>query len=108
LLRPEYARPLGDAGAASWFDAEQVRVHRAVNRVWPRRLGMTPRGLAAAIGERSGLRYRWRLSRRLWGRTDSLDDVIAMVGAGFPVAMLIGSFIPRHWVRRRARCGWCR
>jgi hypothetical protein len=98
LLQPDYGRPLRQAGAASWFDAEQVRVHRAVNRIWPRRLGMTPSGLAAAINERSAVRYRWRLSRRLWGRADPLSDVIGTVRAGLPVAMLIGKCIPRHWV----------
>lgn len=98
LLRPDYGLPLRHAGAASWFDAEQVRVHRGVNRIWPRRLGMTPPGLAAAISERSAVRYRWRLSRRLWGMADPLSDVIEAVRAGLPVAMLIGRFIPRHWV----------
>lgn len=56
LLKPGYGHALRDAGAAAWFDAEQVRVHRAANRVWPRRLGMTPRGLAAAINEHGAVR----------------------------------------------------
>lgn len=98
LLAPDYGTPLGGAGAGAWFDAEQGRVHRAANRIWPRRLGMTPRGLAEAVNRHSPVRYRWRLCRGLLRRTDPLDDVLAAVRDGFPVAMLVGRFIPRHWV----------
>lgn len=97
LLDGRYRRGL-DAGP-DWFAAEQDRVHRRVNRLWPRRLGMTPAGLAAAIDARAVLRYRWRLCRGLLPlRRDALTDVLAAVRAGHPVAMLIGHVIPRHWV----------
>jgi hypothetical protein len=82
----------------AWFADEQARVHAEVNRVWPRRLGTTPTGMARAItthSTSSGVRYRWRLFR---GRRDPLSDVLDAVVAGLPVAMLIGRFIPRHWV----------
>ena len=82
----------------SWFDDEQLRVHAEVNRVWPRMLGTTPMGIARALTTRStvrGIRYRWRLFR---GRRDRLTDVRREVKAGWPVAMLVGRFIPRHWV----------
>lgn len=98
LLAPDYGAPLGGPGSASWFAAEQARVHHAANRIWPRRLGMTPRGLAGAINRHSPVRYRWRPSRGLLRRTDPLDDVLAALHEGFPVAMLVGRFIPRHWV----------
>src|SRR5882757_7011628 len=81
----------------AWFDGEQARVHAAVNRVWPRRLGTTPLGMARALSAHSlssGVRYRWRLFR---GRRDTLADVSGAVQEGRPVAMLIGRFIPRHW-----------
>jgi hypothetical protein len=84
-------------GAQQWFAAEQGRVHRDVNVVWPRALGTTPAGMARAISARSaarGVRYRWRRARR----DDRLADVNAALAAGWPVAMLIGSGIPRHWV----------
>lgn len=84
-------------GAQQWFDAEQGRVHRAVNMVWPRALGTTPAGMARAITGHStarGARYRWRPARR----GDSLHDVITALAGGWPVAMLIGAAIPRHWV----------
>src|SRR5262245_16791861 len=73
----------------AWFAGEQARVHRELNRLWPRRLGTTPRGMARALTARSsaaGVRYRSRLFR---GRRDRLWDVQRAVEAGRPVAMLI-------------------
>jgi hypothetical protein len=87
-----------DLADAAWFADEQARVHAEVNRVWPRRLGTTPLGMARALtahSSSSGARYRWRLFR---GRRDRLADVRQAVEGDRPVAMLIGRFIPRHWV----------
>jgi len=99
MLDAEYGSMLRDAGAAgAWFAGEQQRVHAQVNAVWPRRLGTTPAGMARALTERArvcGLRYRWRCRR---GRCDRLTDVLAAVGEGRPVAVLIGRVVPRHWV----------
>ena len=95
LLDPGNGAALSDP---AWFADEQARVHADVNRVWPRRLGTTPIGMARALTAHSfssGVRYRWRLFR---GRRDGLSDVQRAVVAGRPVAMLIGRFIPRHWV----------
>ncbi|MFI2839172.1 hypothetical protein [Mycolicibacterium sp. PDY-3] len=84
---------------SGWFGTEQDMVHRLVNRVWPRRLGMTPPGVAAAIADRCGVRCRWRIARAvLPGRVDVLTDVLDTLRAGAPVPMLIGHLIPRHWV----------
>jgi len=99
LLNPKYRAALtGPDSGRAWFATEQLRVHAEVNRIWPRSLGTTPRGLARAIttnSAASGIRYRWRLFR---GRRDRLTDVLQAVSADLPVAMLIGRFIPRHWV----------
>ncbi|MDT5209932.1 MAG: hypothetical protein QOF67_2347 [Mycobacterium sp.] len=94
LLNPD--RP-GELADPEWFADEQVRVHAEMNRIWPRRLGTTPTGMARALSARnsSGARYRWRLFR---GRRDKLADVRLAVEGDWPVAMLIGRFIPRHWV----------
>jgi hypothetical protein len=100
LLDSDYGAQLfsGSAEPAQrWFAAEQGRVHRDVNVVWPRALGTTPAGMARAITARSkarGTRYRWRPARP----GDTLTDVHAALAAGWPVAMLIGAAIPRHWV----------
>ena len=88
----------GELADPAWFADEQARVHAEVNRIWPRRLGTTPTGMARALTARSsssGVRYRWRLFR---GRRDRLSDVRQAVEGDWPVAMLIGRFIPRHWV----------
>jgi len=97
LLDDEYGAPLRTGRSQQWFDSEQVRVHRAANRVWPRALGTTPAGMAGAMTKHSarrGVRYRWRPARP----GDSLADVLDSVAAGWPVAMLVGSVLPRHWV----------
>jgi hypothetical protein len=90
--------PVNGAGLSDpvWFADEQARVHREVNRGWPRQLGTTPVGMAHALTARSsGVSYRWRPFR---GRRDRLADVEREVRAGRPVAMLLGRIIPRHWV----------
>jgi hypothetical protein len=89
-LDPGYGAVLSDSQR---FAAEQRRVHSAVNRVWPRRLGLTPVGMAHALSTHRP--YRWRVFR---GRRDELADVAAAVAAGQPVPMLVGNVIPRHWV----------
>ena len=91
LMNPDYRRGLQGDDAQRWFHAEQGRVHRAVNTVWPRALGTTPSGMARAL-RAHGTRYRWRPAGR------SVSDVHKAVSAGWPVAMLIGAVIPRHWV----------
>jgi hypothetical protein len=98
LLDPAYRTRLPAVG---WFHAEQGRIHRGVNWLWPRRLGTTPMGVANAIsvhGARYGVRYRWRPCSGLLGRRDRLVDVLRAVEAGWPVAMLVGRVVPRHWV----------
>jgi hypothetical protein len=97
LIDAGYGAPLRSADPQPWFDAEQARVHRAINVVWPRALGASPAGLARAMTQHSascGVRYRWRPARC----RDRLTDVCDAVDTGWPVALLIGSVIPRHWV----------
>jgi hypothetical protein len=100
LLDPSYALNLTDAddlAGRAWFDAEQGRVHAAANRIWPRALGTTPWGMAGTLSAHSaryGVGYGWRLLRR----RDPLSDVERAVTARWPVAMLVGNVVPRHWV----------
>ena len=91
-LDPGYAAALG---TPDWFAAEQARLHRRLNRVWPRALGTTPMAVARALSAHSAVGYRWRLARP---RHDPLLDVREAVLLGWPVALLVGRFIPRHWV----------
>ncbi len=97
LVDPVYGAAL-TGSPKHWFDDEQLRVHTEVNRVWPRMLGTTPMGIARALTthtEIRGVTYRWRAFR---GRRDRLTDVLTFVSQGWPVAMLVGNVIPRHWV----------
>jgi len=97
LLDADYGAPLRADRGQQWFAAEQGRVHRAVNVVWPRALGTTPAGMARALNTHAaarGVRYRWRPAVR----RDALVDVCAAITEGWPVPMLIGSALPRHWV----------
>lgn len=97
LVDPAYRSAL-TASPRGWFDDEQLRLHAEVNRVWPRMLGTTPMGIARALTTRTrvrGVTYRWRL---FGGRRDRLADVLHFAAAGWPVAMLVGRLIPRHWV----------
>ena len=91
LLDPGQRARLQSEGAQQWFAAEQGRVHRSVNVVWPRALGTTPAGMARALSG-YGTRYRWRPAAR------ALTQACDAVADGWPVAMLIGAAIPRHWV----------
>lgn len=99
LLDHTYRAELLSPEGHTWFAAEQGRIHAAVNRIWPRQLGITPAGMARALTDHSakrGVAYRWR---RFRGTRDSLSDVRTAVAEGWPVAILIGERgIPRHWV----------
>ncbi|MGV0810426.1 hypothetical protein ABQF34_00540 [Mycolicibacterium boenickei] len=99
MLDPAYRAELLNPDGDAWFHAEQGRIHAAVNRIWPRRLGTTPAGMARALTDHSakrGVTYRWR---RFRGVRDPLSDVREAVAAGWPVPMLVGERgIPRHWV----------
>src|SRR4051794_25172071 len=55
LVDPDYRTALTES-PRSWFDDEQLRVHTAVNRVWPRTLGTTPMGVARALTTRTEMR----------------------------------------------------
>lgn len=92
LLDPVYAEQLGVEG---WFADEQGRLHRRLSRLWPRALGTTPLGVARALSAHSARRYRWRWA---CGKNDRLRDIREELLLGNPVAMLVGGFIPRHWV----------
>lgn len=98
MVDPAYRLSLTAPDAVVWFAAEQGRVHASVNRVWPRALGTTPVGMAHAVTSHClgrGVSYRWR---PWWGRRDRLADVLAAVRSGWPVAVLVGRIVPRHWV----------
>jgi hypothetical protein len=93
---------VGGPGFAARFGARQKQVHRESTRFWPRALGTSPWGMTAWLRRNvpGAGRYRVRLIDDV--SSDDLDDVIsrttAALAAGRPVPLLIGSFVPRHYV----------
>lgn len=92
-----------EAQVAARLAAEQRRIHAYANQVWPRRLGITPWGMVAALNGRvapPGVRYGWRMV----DDTDPasvgavLRDAVAALEAGQVVPVLVGNSYPRHWV----------
>lgn len=85
-LDPAFAATLEEPGV---FARAQDTVHRAANRIWPRALGTTPWGVAATLNVHSGVRYRV---------TRDLARAREAAAAGWPVPVLVGARIPRHYV----------
>lgn len=83
--------------------AEQHRVHRTTNAMWPQRLGTLPAAIAAWLNHRAGatgVRYRWHPvddgDRR--AVSGALREVVTAVAGGRPVPILVGAAVPRHYV----------
>jgi hypothetical protein len=95
-------QPLAGAGFGARFDARQKQVHRETNRFWPQALGTTPWGAARWLRDHVPAAGRYRV--RLVDDTSERDvaAVIRAVGGalelGRPVPLLVGSFVPRHYV----------
>jgi hypothetical protein len=95
-------QPLLGAGFGARFDAGQKQVHRETNRFWPQALGTTPWGAARWLRDHAPAAGRHRV--RLVDDTSATDvaSVVDAVGAalavGRPVPLLVGSFVPRHYV----------
>jgi hypothetical protein len=94
--------PLTGAGFGARYDARQKQVHRETNRFWPQALGTTPWGAAGWLHDHVPAAGRYRV--RLVDDTSETDvaAVIRAVGGalelGRPVPLLVGSFVPRHYV----------
>ncbi len=101
------ARPLTGGGFGAAYDARQKQVHRQTNRFWPQALGTTPWAAARWLRDHVPAAGRHRV--RLVDDTSpaDVDALIAVVGtaldAGRPVPLLVGSFVPRHYVMALSR-----
>ena len=95
-------RPLVGGGFGARYDARQKQVHRQTNRFWPQALGTTPWGAARWLRDHVPAAGRHRV--RLVDDTSTADvvELIEAVGAslaaGRPVPLLVGAFVPRHYV----------
>lgn len=90
------------AGFGTRYDARQQQVHRETNRVWPRALGTTPwamvRWLRRHVPGAGPYRVRLVDDTSDADLSAALDDAGAVLAAGRPVPMLVGSLVPRHYV----------
>jgi hypothetical protein len=90
------------AGFGARFDARQRQVHRESTRFWPQALGTTPWGMVRWLRQHAPAAgpYRVRLVDDV-SATD-VEQVLSAVGAalaaGRPVPLLVGAFVPRHYV----------
>jgi hypothetical protein len=99
---PSGGAPAGGGGFGARYDARQKQVHHETNRFWPQALGTTPWGAARWLRDHVPAAGRYRV--RLVDDTSATDvaDVVAAVGAalaaGRPVPLVVGAFVPRHYV----------
>jgi hypothetical protein len=81
---------------------EEQRIHGASNEIWPQRLGTSPWGLAGELNRyaaATGTQYGWRpVIGASTGSNPALLDAVKAVENGQPVPLLIGDFLPRHYV----------
>jgi hypothetical protein len=95
-------QPLAGGGFGARYDARQKQVHRETNRFWPQSLGTTPWGAARWIRDHVPAAGTYRV--RLVDDTSGADvaSLIEVVGAalttGRPVPLVVGTFVPRHYV----------
>ena len=92
----------GTSGFGARYDARQQEVHAQTNRLWPRALGTTPwamvgwlRRYAPAAG---GHRVRLVDDCGPADVAELLEAVERALAANRPVPLLVGSFVPRHYV----------
>ncbi len=92
----------GAAGFGERYDARQQEVHAQTNRLWPRALGTTPWAMVGWLRRNAPAAGGYRV----WlvddcARADVaelLEAVEHALAAGRPVPLLVGSFVPRHYV----------
>ncbi|MEV5967020.1 hypothetical protein AB0L70_34940 [Kribbella sp. NPDC051952] len=79
--------------------AEEERIHDSTNSLWPKKFGTTPSGVSAELNRNAktlGTRYQARLVEH--GRSQPLRDAVAAARYSQPVPVLIGDWLPRHYV----------
>jgi hypothetical protein len=99
---PDTADETGERFLAR-LKAEEHRMHRATNLLWPAVIGTPPWGLRDQMNEQAmgiGGQYRWMVTEEwVTGPVDAVvRQALAAVDDGYPVPVLIGDAIPRHYV----------
>lgn len=89
-------------GFGARYDVRQQQVHRESTKFWPAALGTSPWGMVAWLRRHAPAAGPYRV--RLVDDVSDADiaEAIAIVdnalAAGRPVPLLIGTFVPRHYV----------
>jgi hypothetical protein len=95
-------QPLAGGGFGARYDARQKQVHTESNRFWPQALGTTPWGAARWLRDHAPAAGPYRVRLVDDASAADVDSVITAVGAaladGRPVPLVVGSFVPRHYV----------
>ena len=103
---PIYALSLSADPRRSLTDmltVEEQRVHDETNTIWPQALGTTPWGVTDVLNNNRGeigTAYDWHLvdDTDAGSVGPALTNAVSAVDAGYPVPVLIGDGIPRHYV----------
>jgi hypothetical protein len=88
-------------GFGDRYGARQRQVHRESTPLWPQALGTSPWGMVGWLRRNAPAAGRYRV--RMVDDTDAadvaavLDEVGAALAVGRPVALLVGSVVPRHY-----------
>jgi hypothetical protein len=82
---------------------EEQRVHDETNTLWPQALGTTPWGVTDVLNRSRGelgTTYGWHIVDDTDASSvgSALSSAVSAVDAGYPVPVLIGNGIPRHYV----------
>lgn len=89
------------AGFGARYDARQKQVHRESTRFWPQSMGTTPWGMTAWLRRYApgAGPYRVRLldDTAAGDVTAAIAEVDTALAAGWPVPLLVGPFVPRHY-----------
>ncbi|TCO19720.1 hypothetical protein EV652_113119 [Kribbella steppae] len=81
--------------------AEEQRIHGATNTLWPEKLGTTPSGISAELNrhvDALGARYEVRIAGQAPGGRKARHAAVAAAESGQPVPVLVGDWLPRHYV----------
>lgn len=94
-------------GFGARYDARQKQVHRESTRFWPQALGTSPWGMVGWLRKHAPGAGPYKVRLVDDASTADVADALAAVGtalaAGRPVPMLIGTFVPRHYVMALTR-----
>jgi hypothetical protein len=89
-------------GFGARYDVRQLQVHRESTKYWPAALGTSPWGMVAWLRHNAPGAGPYRVRLVDDSSAPDVDDAITAVDAalasGRPVPMLIGTFVPRHYV----------